>query len=306
MKILIAGGSGLIGRALSQSLLDDGHEVFILTRQPETARLPQGARAIGWDGQKIGGWLAVLEQSEAVITLAGQSLASWPWTRAKKQRFFDSRVRPALVLAEACGRASRRPKVFLQASAIGYYGPRGDLPVTETDSPGKDLGARICQQTEAASQPVELLGIRHVILRTGVVLARESIILKLMTLPVRLFIGGPLGTGTQGFSWIHIADEVAAIRFLMENEAASGAFNLTSPEPLSNAEFTQILAKVLQRPYWLPVPAILLRLVLGEMSSMVLDGQFVLPERLQKLGFEFRFPHAKEALRDLLTKQIAV
>ncbi len=306
MKVLIAGGSGLIGRALTQSLLEDGHEVFVLTRRPESVRLPQGAQAVGWDGQKTGNWLAFLEKSDAVVTLAGQTLASWPWTKRKKQRFFDSRVRPALVLAEACGRVSRRPKVFLQASAIGYYGPRGDLPVTETDSPGKDLGARICQQAEAASKPVELLGIRHVILRTGVVLARESIILKLMALPVRLFIGGPLGSGTQGFSWIHIADEVSAIRFLLENEAASGAFNLTAPEPLSNAEFTQILARVLQRPYWLPVPALLLRLVLGEMSSLVLDGQFVLPERLQKLGFQFRFPRAEEALRDLLTRRIAV
>lgn len=300
MKILIAGGSGLIGRALSQSLLENGHEVFVLTRRSASARLPQGAKAIPWDGQTVGDWLHVLEQSDAVVTLAGQTLASWPWTGAKKQRFFDSRVRPALVLAEACGMASRRPKVFAQASAIGYYGPRGDLPITETDSPGKDLGARICQQAEAASKPVEMLGIRHVSLRTAVVLARESIILKLMALPVRLFMGGPLGSGTQGFSWIHIADEVAAIRFLLENEQAEGAFNLSAPEPLSNAEFTKILAKVLRRPYWLPVPAFLLRLVLGEMSTLVLEGQFVLPERLQKLGFRFRFPRAEEALRDLL------
>lgn len=300
MKILIAGGSGLIGRALSQSLLENGHEVFVLTRRSASARLPQGAKAIPWDGQTVGDWLHVLEQSDAVVTLAGQTLASWPWTGAKKQRFFDSRVKPALVLAEACGMASRRPKVFAQASAIGYYGPRGDLPITESDSPGKDLGARICQQAEAASKPVEMLGIRHVSLRTAVVLARESIILKLMALPVRLFMGGPLGSGTQGFSWIHIADEVAAIRFLLENEQAEGAFNLSAPEPLSNAEFTKILAKVLRRPYWLAVPAFLLRLVLGEMSTLVLEGQFVLPERLQKLGFRFRFPRAEEALRDLL------
>lgn len=302
MKILIAGGSGLIGRALTQSLLENGHEVFVLTRRPASARLPQAAKAISWDGQTVGDWLHVLEQSDAVITLAGQTLASWPWTGTKKQRFFDSRVRPALVLAEACGMASHRPKVFVQASAIGYYGPRGDLPVKETDSPGKDLGARICQQAEAASKPVEMLGIRHVSLRTAVVLAKESIILKLMALPVRLFMGGPLGSGTQGFSWIHIADEVAAIRFLLENEQAEGAFNLSSPEPLSNAEFTKILAKVLRRPYWLPVPAFLLRLVLGEMSTLVLEGQFVLPERLQKLGFRFRFPRAEEALRDLLSR----
>ncbi|MGQ9833115.1 MAG: TIGR01777 family oxidoreductase [Candidatus Villigracilaceae bacterium] len=300
MKILIAGGSGLIGRTLTQSLLENGHEVFVLTRRPASAKLPQGAKAIPWDGQTVGDWLHVLEQSDAVVTLAGQTLASWPWTEAKKQRFFDSRVRPALVLAEACGMASHRPKVFAQASAIGYYGPRGNLPITEADSPGKDLGARICQQAEAASKPVEMLGIRHVSLRTAVVLAQESIILKLMALPVRLFMGGPLGKGTQGFSWIHIADEVAAIRFLLENEQAEGAFNLSAPEPLSNAEFTKILAKVLRRPYWLPVPAFLLRLVLGEMSTLVLEGQFVLPERLQKLGFQFRFPRAEEALRDLL------
>lgn len=301
MKVLIAGGTGLIGQALAESLLKDGHDVFILTRRTQTPSLPPGVRTFGWDGRSVGDWIAAVEQADAVVTLAGATLASWPWTKKRKQRFFDSRSQPALVLAEACGMASRRPKVFLQASAIGYYGPRGDLPVTEADGPGRDLGARICQQAEAASKPVELLGIRHVALRTAVVLAKESIILRLMALPVRLFIGGPLGSGTQGFSWIHIADEVSAIRFLMENENASGPFNLSAPEPLSNAEFTRLLAKILKRPYWFPTPAFLLRFVLGEMSTLVLEGQFVLPARLQELGFQFRFPRAEQALQDLLT-----
>jgi hypothetical protein len=300
MKVLIAGGTGLIGRALTLSLLEDGHEAFVLTRQPQAARLPQGATAVGWDGRTVGDWLTFLEQADAVVTLAGASLASWPWTKVRKRQFFDSRVKPALVLAEACGMVARRPKVFLQASAIGYYGPRGDPPVTESDSPGKDMGARICQQEEAASKPVELLGIRHVSLRSAVVLAKESIILKLMALPVRLFVGGRLGSGTQGFSWIHVTDEIAAIRFLMENEGASGAFNLSAPEPLSNEEFTRLLSKVLRRPFWFPTPAFLLKFMLGEMSTLVLEGQFILPQRLQELGFQFRFPRAEEALRDLL------
>lgn len=300
MNVLIAGGTGLIGRALTAALLKDGHAVFVLTRNPQARGLPQGATAIGWDGRTVGDWLSVVEQADAIVTLAGKTLASWPWTNARKQQFFDSRIGPALVLAEACGMAGHQPKVFIQASAIGYYGPRGELPVTESDGPGRDIAARICIQAEAASKPVELLGIRHVALRSAVVLAKENIILTLMALPVRLFVGGPLGSGTQGLSWIHIADEVAAIRFLLENEQASGAFNLSAPEPLPNDEFTRLLAKTLRRPYWFPVPAFLLKLALGEMSTLILDGQFVLPERLQKLGFQFRFPQAEEALRDLL------
>ncbi len=300
MKVLVAGGSGLIGRALAASLLADGHAVSILTRSPQAANLPGGVTPVAWDGRTLGGWLAAVEEADALVTLAGESLASWPWTQARKQRFYNSRVQAARLLAEACRKASRRPGIFVQASAIGYYGPRTSQPVTEADGAGKDFGARICKDAEDASRPVEALGIRHVSLRTAVVLAKENVILTLMALPVRLFVGGPLGGGQQGFSWIHIRDEVSAIRFLLENEAAAGAFNLASPHPLSNAGFTRTLARVLRRPYWFPVPAFLLRLVLGEMSTLVLEGQYVLPQRLQELGFKFQFETAEDALRDLL------
>jgi hypothetical protein len=299
MNVLTTGGSGLIGSVLTDSLLMDGHRVWILSRNPEKATIQPGAQAVGWDGRTTAGWGALVEEMDAIVNLAGWSLAHWPWTEKNKQRFLDSRIQPGLAVAEAIRQASKRPKVLIQVSAIGYYGPR-DEPVTEETPPGRDFGARLCQQWEATTQPVEGMGVRRVVIRTAVVLSLQNVILQLMVLPARLFVGGKLGNGRQGFSWIHIADQVAAIRFLMENEQARGAFNLSAPEPMASAEFLRTIAKVLRRPFWFPVPAFLLRMALGEMSTLVLEGQFVHPKRLLELGFNFRFPKAEGALRDLL------
>ncbi len=299
MNVMITGGSGLIGGALTDSLLVDGHRVWILSRSPEKVSLPPGAQAIRWDGRTTNGWGGLVNEMDAVVNLTGWSLAHWPWTEKNKQRFLDSRIQPGLAVAQAIRQASKRPKVLIQVSAIGYYGPR-DEPVTEETPPGGDFGARLCQKWEATTQPVEEMGVRRVVIRTAVVLSMQNVIMQLMVLPARLFMGGKLGNGRQGFSWIHVADQVAAIRFLIENEQAGGVFNLSAPEPLASAEFLRLIAKVLRRPYWFPVPAFLLRMVLGEMSTLVLEGQFVHPKRLLELGFTFRFPKAEEALKDLL------
>jgi uncharacterized protein (TIGR01777 family) len=190
--------------------------------------------------------------------------------------------------------------VLIQASGVNYYGPRDLAPVTEADSAGDDYLANLCKAWESSTKLVEELGVRRVVIRSAIVLSARDGILPIMMFPLKMFVGGSLGSGRQGLPWIHLDDEVTAIRFLIENQNASGPFNLTAPMPISSAEFLRVLAKTLNRPYWLPVPAFALRLVLGGMSTLVLDGAYLLPKRLQELGFYFRFETAEAALSDLL------
>ena len=300
MRILLAGGTGMIGTALTKSFLADGQKVWVLTRNPQKACLPEGVTALGWDGKTTVGWAELLSQMDAVVNLVGERLSRWPWTKPQKQRFWDSRVLGGRALTQAIQAASPPPQVLIQASGVNYYGPRGLEPVTEADAPGMDFLAGLCQEWEASTQPVESLGVRRAIIRSAIVFSVKDGILPLMLFPVRLFAGGPLGIGRQGLAWIHLADEVAAIRFLLENPYASGPFNLTAPDPLSSAEFMHTAARVLRRPYWLPVPAFALRLLLGGLATLILDGMYLRPARLQELGFAFRFASLADALRDLL------
>jgi len=302
MHILISGGSGFIGTALTDSLLADGHQVVILTRNPQKAVINEGATFIGWEDLEDPRRGDLLSQVEVVVNLAGENLGAGPWTKKRKEQILSSRLVAGELLTEAIRRASRRPKVFVQASAVGYYGPCHAEPVTEGSPAGSDYLAGVCKAWEACTRSLEELGVRRVIIRTGVVLSGDEGALPRLLLPFRLFVGGPLGSGKQGFPWIHPDDEVAAIRFLMENEQAVGGFNLCSPKPLSNADFGRIIARVMKRPYWLPAPAFALRLLLGEMSTLVLEGQFMVPARLQELGFRFRFENAESALDDLFTR----
>jgi uncharacterized protein len=294
MKILIAGGSGFIGRALTVSLISDQHEVFILTRQS-----PKSTNQIQWDGQTTNKWGQRVNEMDAVINLTGFSLAHWPWTRSQKQKFLDSRVNPGLALASAIKEATHRPRVFIQASGINYYGLRGDSVADESTPPADDFLAKLTIQWEDAIKSVEGLGVRRVVLRQAVVLARQGGIFPLMALPVRLFAGGPIGDGRQAVPWIHMADVIGAIRFLMENQNANDAYNLIAPRSTSNAEFMRAVAKTLHRPYWLPTPSFMLRVMLGEMSVLVTEGRYCQPKRLLELGYQFRFPRVEDALADL-------
>ncbi|PWH14556.1 MAG: TIGR01777 family protein [Anaerolineae bacterium] len=297
MNVLIAGGTGFLGSALAGSLLSDGHHVWILTRNPLRARLPAGAQAVAWDGRTVGAWVDVFSTMDAVVNLVGENVGQWPWTAERKRRILLSRVEAGFALAEAFQKSARRPAVLLQASGIGYYGPRGSEPVDENSQPGTDFFSSVAIDWEASTRVVDTLGVRRVIIRTALVLDARGGILPLMALPVKLFAGGPLGNGRQGVSWIHLEDHIRAMRFLLENAKAFGAFNLTAPNPLSNAEFISALAKSLKRPCWLPAPAFALRAVLGEMSTLLLDGQFVLPRRLVDMGFVFKYQTAVEALQ---------
>jgi len=302
MNILISGGSGFIGTALTRSLLADGHPVWIVTRNPQRAVVDVGVKYIGWDDIAKPGQSDLLTQVEAVVNLAGENIGAGLWTRRRKERILASRLEAGRLLVEAIRKAARRPKVFIQASAVGFYGLHPIEAVTEISPAGTDYLAEVCKAWEASTLPVEAMGVRRAVIRTGMVLSIEDGAFPRMLLPFRLFFGGPLGSGKQGFPWIHLADEVAAIRFLIENEQGVGMFNLCSPNPLSNAEFGRILARVTKRPYWFPAPAFALRLLLGEMSTLLLDGQYMIPARLQELGYRFRFESAEAALLDLFKK----
>jgi len=310
MRVIITGGTGLIGRALTESLAADGHEVIILSRAPgKAAALPQGARVERWDGRTAEGWGTLADGADAVVNLAGESiggenmfaLIAKRWTPERLRLIRDSRLNAGMAVQQAITAARQKPRVLIQASAVGYYGLHGDTEITEETPPGADLLSRICLDWEAATADVEEMGVRRAVIRTaGVVMSLQGGAFPFMALPFKLFVGGPLGSGRQWFSWIHIADEVRAIRFLMDHPEASGAFNVCAPHPLTNAEFSRVLGRVMHRPSFFPTPAFAMRLMLGEKSTLVLEGQRQIPKRLQQMGFDFRFPDAEATLRDLI------
>jgi uncharacterized protein (TIGR01777 family) len=310
MRVIITGGTGLIGRALTASLSADGHEVIILSRAPEKATgLPKGARAVRWDGQTASGWGELADGAGAIVNLAGESiggenmlaLITKPWTRERLQLIRTSRVNAGRAVMQAIEQARVKPRVLVQSSAVGYYGLPGDQEITEDTPAGNDALARICVDWEATTAPAEALGVRRVVIRTGgAVMSTQGGALPFMLLPFKLFVGGPLGSGRQWFSWIHIADEVRAIRFLMDRSDAHGAFNLCAPEPLRNGELARVIGQVMRRPSFMPTPAFAMKLLLGDKATLVLDGQRQVPKRLLELGFQFQFPKAEAALQDLL------
>lgn len=309
MNILITGGTGLIGSALTSLLAADGHQITVLTRSPEkyAGQLPDGVSAAGWDARSVEGVAEWIEWADAVINLAGESTSGDTilavltdrWTKAKKDRIITSRVTIGLALNQAILAARNKPSVLVQASAMGYYSPSGTEPLTESSPVGTDFSAHVCATWEAATAAVEDVGVRRVIIRTGLVFTRAGGIMGLMLLPFRLFVGGYLGSGRQPIAWIHIQDEIGAIRFLLENESARGPYNLAAPDSINYRQFAAITARVLRRPNWFNVPAWLLRIVLGEKADIVLEMQDIRPERLLAAGYEFQFTELQDALQDL-------
>ncbi len=301
MRVIITGGTGLIGRALTDSLVADGHEAIILSRSPERVTgLPTGVRAVGWDARTPAGWGHLADGADAIVNLVGETIGAWPWTAERKRRILDSRVHGGQAVVHAVQEAQVKPRVLIQASGISYYGDRGDEELTEEEPRGDSFLAEVAVEWEAAVAPVESMGVRRVTLRSALVLSLQGGAFPLMLLPFRFFLGGTLGNGRQYLPWIHIADEVRAIRFLMDREDAQGPFNVIAPGVLSHAEFAKVAGRVLRRPAVMWVPEFLLRPVLGEMSILVLEGQRAVPRRLLDLGFTFRFPDMEMALRDLV------
>lgn len=308
MRVIITGGSGLIGSALVASLVNPGHEVIILSRDPERVRgLPPGAQAVAWDAKTAGGWGALADGAGAIVNLAGESIKGRGflpsrWTRRRKQLIRQSRIDAGRAVVEAIRAAKRKPGLLVQASAVGYYGPRGDEPVTEDASPGNDFLASVCLDWEASTAEVETMGVRRAVVRTGIPLTMTGGAFPLLALPFRLFAGNTFGSGRQFYPWIHFKDYVAALVFLIANEKTKGAFNLSAPNPVTNREFSRTLGRVLHRPVWAPVPRFALQLALGDVATVVMDGQRAEPRRILDDGFKFKFPQLEPALADLLSK----
>jgi uncharacterized protein (TIGR01777 family) len=308
MRVIIAGGTGLIGGALAKSMAADGHEVIVLSRSPERNKgdLPKGVRAEKWDGRTAQGWGKLVEGAGAVVNLAGDSIAGanpvvGRWTKNRKRSILESRINATKALVEAIQQAATKPGVLLQGSAVGYYGSRGDERLPETAGPGNDFLAGVCKQWEAASAPVESMGVRRVVFRTAPVYSRRPggalDPLKLLT-----FFGvfGPMGSGKQYWPWIHEADHIGGMRFLIDS-GASGAFNLCAPQTVRQKDFAKTMGKVMRRPAFIPTPAFALRLMAGELADgLLLCSQNQAPEALSQLGFKWKFGELEPALRDLL------
>ena len=300
MRILISGGTGMIGKQLVNRLHESGHDLWILTRREQKGHHLPGVKMVHWDGSSLGKWSDLVGQVDAIINLAGENIGAKRWSSKRKNIIIDSRVNAGKILTEAISNSKKRPVVFIQASAIGFYEKNNIDTLSEESQISHDFLADICKEWEASSLDVETMGVRRIVIRTGVVLSKEEGALNRMLIPFKFFIGGPIGSGKQMISWIHPSDEVSAIQFLLENEEARGNYNLTAPYPVSNANLGKTLAKIINRPYWIPVPALVLRCLLGEMSTLVLDGQTVAPSRLIDAGFSFKYEKIENAIIDLM------
>lgn len=299
MTVSIIGGTGLIGTELARQLLSSGENVIILSRSPERARgLPAGVTAAKWDTVNPENNIEVMEESNAVVNLAGAPIMK-RWTASHRRRIRISRISTGEILTESIERAGRKPAVLVQGSASGYYGA-GESEADENSGPGDDFLARVAADWENSTADVEKAGVRRVIIRTGIVLSDRGGAFPLIKLPFRFHAGGPLGSGKQYMPWIHIRDEARAIRFLINNQGAEGPFNLTSPQQITNYEFSRTLGKVMGKPAILRVPGLLVRLILGEMSSVALKGRPVIPGRLTAMGFRHEFSDIDSALENLL------
>ena len=301
MRVIITGGSGLIGRELARSLINHKDQVWILSRSQSGGQDESGAQRAAWDGKTSQGWQHLANEADVIINLAGENIGAGRWTPERKKLILESRLQAGQAVVQAVKAAKHRPNLVIQSSAVGYYGASGDRIILENDLCGDDYLASVARRWEDSTRPVEDMQVRRVLIRTGVVLSKQGGVLNRLLLPFRLFVGGPVGSGRQWLPWIHMEDEVRAIDFLMRQAAAEGAYNLCAPNPLTNADFGKVLARYSRRPYWAPAPAFALRIALGEMSTLVLDGQRVIPDRLLKMGFQFLYPDAATALSSLLS-----
>jgi uncharacterized protein len=298
VRITVTGGTGFIGRRLVKRLLAGGHSVHLLIRHGRTGIEPSLDYSL-WDAVGSGPPAESLADADAIIHLAGEPAAQ-RWTPAARQRIRESRVSGTSLIVQALAALPRKPSVMVSASAIGYYGSRGDEILTEASPPGAGFLSEVCVEWEKMAGSAEALGVRVVNLRTGVALGAEGGMLARVLPIFRTGAGGRLGSGSQWMSWIHADDLTNLITFALDHTQLRGPVNATSPNPLSNAEFTETLASVLRRPAILPVPAAALRLLFGEMADVLLASQRVLPRAVDAAGFRFEYPELRQALEQLL------
>jgi uncharacterized protein (TIGR01777 family) len=296
MKVLVIGGSGFIGSALSRELSGAGHEVVVSTRKKTTS-----IKKLTWNIPEL---IAtdVISKFDAVVNLAGEKVFSERWTSERKEKIRSSRVDTTKALVESMRASTNRPKVLINTSAIGYYGPHGDEDMNEGALPGSDFLSGVCKEWEVAALRASELGIRVVITRFGLVLGEGGGALSKMLGPFKSFVGGYIGSGKQWMSWVHINDITGFIRYALENESVAGPFNVTAPGPVRNKEFSSSLGKVLGRPAFFPVPALALKLALGEFGDVLLTGQRVISEKAVKAGYQFKYTDVNEALKAILKK----
>jgi uncharacterized protein len=300
MKILITGATGLIGRAICRRLIDEAHQIIVLSRRPESARVVEGAQVFRWEPLLGPPESGVWEGVDAVIHLAGEPVAASRWTDEQKRRIRDSRVIGTRHLIEGIKEATDRPKILVSGSAVGFYGNRGDEHMDERSAPGQGVLPEVCQQWESEALRGRELGLRVVLVRTGIVLSTNGGALEKMLLPFRLGLGGRMGDGRQWFPWIHIDDIAGIFCHALFSTGLSGPINGVAPGIVTNAEFTDELAAALRRPVIFSVPELVLKIVMGEMAEVVLHSQRVIPRVAMDSGYRFRFQMLRPALRSLL------
>ena len=305
MRIVITGATGFIGKALCRGLQED-YEVIALSRNTAKAKIVLGdsARPVRWDGETCEGWAHFIDGAFGVINLAGENIASGRWNKVKKERILNSRLNASQALRNAIKEAKQKPKVFVHSSAVGYYGNRGDEIVDEDSEGGEGFLVQVCRRNETVANEIEDIGVRCVIIRTGIVLGAGGGVLKKILPSFKFYLGGCYGQAKAWFPWISLKDEVSAIRFLLENSKANGVYNLTSPEPLLVGRFYDTLGRVMSRPVWLRPPGFVLKLAMGEMAGEVLlSGQRAMPKKLLDAGFEFEYSDLTKALGEILDER---
>jgi uncharacterized protein len=305
MKIAITGATGFVGSRLVARLHQEGHNILVLTRNPASAQrvFPPEAfphvEIMAYTPTVSGAWQDQIAGCDAVVNLAGEPIAEGRWTPEQKQKILNSRQLGTQKIVEAIAKADPKPAVLINASAIGYYGTSETSTFDETSASGNDFLAQVCQAWEAEAQKVKDAGVRLVILRFGIVLGNGGALGKMIT-PFKLFAGGPIGTGRQWLSWIHLDDLVKLITTALTKPEMQGIYNATAPHPVRMAEFTENLGEVLQRPSWLPVPGFALEALLGDSAMIVLEGQEVIPQRTLATGFEYEYPDLRPALAQIV------
>lgn len=303
-RVIVTGATGLIGRRLCEELKSKGYQIVIFSRDPQKARrsLPGATEYVAWTPAESGPWASAIDGAHAVIHLAGAPILGKRWSEAYKAEIVNSRIIGTRGIVNAMRAAQSKPRVFVSGSAVGYYGARDDTKLDENATPGSDFLAQLAVDWENEATKAEGLGIRTVLVRTGIVLDPKEGALPQMSLPFRFYGGGPILPGTQWFPWIHVDDEVGLIMLALEDERVRGPLNASAPEPQTNHDFSKTLGKVMGSPSWFPVPGFGLRLLLGEVAAMLTEGQRVIPKKALDLGYQFKYPTSEQALRQLLGK----
>jgi uncharacterized protein (TIGR01777 family) len=302
MKIIVAGGRGWLGSHLCRALSAEKHDVVVLTRQHAPTVKP--LRFVWWDGRTLDKWLDEIDGADAIVNLSGETIAGGRWTAERKQRLRSSRIQATATLVEAIRVARSRPAMLVNASAVGFYGDRGDETLTEGASAGTDFLADLVVDWEAAAMPAQEMGCRTVLLRMGVVVGPGGGVLEQMVPPFRWFVGGPIGHSNRWLPWIHIDDAVGLAQLALVHEEAQGPLNAVSPNMATYHDFATAIGSALSRPNWLPVPDLALRLLVGEMANALLSSQCVVPAAALRLGYTFRQPDLRSAVADSLRRAV--